>query len=179
MARNERSAGFILFRRGPAASASADASAASPVEFLLLDYGRHWEFAKGHVHAGESDLDAARRELTEETGIDDARVIPGFREEPVYFFRDRKKGLVRKTVVFFLAETKAADVVLSHEHVGFAFLPLDQALKRVTFAGARQVLRAAHDHLVTVGEVTACPPGPSELFPDPGPPTRSSAPPTP
>jgi len=50
-------------------------------------------------------------------------------------------------VVFFLAETGVsdADVVLSHEHVAFAFLPYEEAVKRVTFAGARQVLRAAHD----------------------------------
>jgi 8-oxo-dGTP pyrophosphatase MutT (NUDIX family) len=162
MARNERSAGFICFRRRTDRSPDA----ADGVEYLLLDYGRHWEYAKGHVEKGEGDLDAALRELREETGIADARVIDGFRNEVIYFFRDRRKGLIRKTVVFFLAETRTADadVVLSHEHAGFVFLPLEAALKRVTFAGARQVLRAAHDHLVKIGEATPCPPGPSDLF---------------
>jgi bis(5'-nucleosidyl)-tetraphosphatase len=161
MARQERSAGFILFRRSP--GGAIDPSNTAPPEFLLLDYGRHWEFAKGHVNKGESDLDAAVRELHEEAGIADAAVVDGFRHEVVYFFRGRK-GLIRKTVVFFLAETHVADgdVVLSHEHVGFAFLPLEPALKRVTFAGARQVLRAAHDHLAAAGLATPCPPSPSE-----------------
>ena len=51
MARLERSAGFICFRRQD--------DAPGGVEYLLLDYGRHWEYAKGHVNQGESDLDAA------------------------------------------------------------------------------------------------------------------------
>ena len=39
------------------------------------------------------------------------------------------------------------DVALSHEHVGFEFLPFEQALKRVTYPTAKAVLRAAHVHL--------------------------------
>src|SRR4051812_30501293 len=102
MVRNERSAGFICFRRR---SDVPDAG----IEYLVLDYGRHWEYAKGHVDRGESDLDAAIRELREETGIRDANVVDGFRHELLYFFRDRRKGLIRKTVVFFLAETGVTD----------------------------------------------------------------------
>jgi len=162
MARHERSAGFICFRRRRGER--------DGVEYLLLDYGRHWEYAKGHVDLGESDLDAALRELREETGITDVHVVEGFRHELVYFFRDRHKGLIRKTVVFFLAETSVtdADVLLSEEHVGFAFLPYDLAVKRVTFAGARQVLRAAHERLsaggLTAGE-SLQPPAPTEESP--------------
>ena len=145
MVRHERSAGFICFRRR--------SDIPGDIEYLLLDYGRHWEYAKGHVNRGESDLDAAVRELREEAGISDVRVVEGFRHELVYFFRDRRKGLIRKTVVFFLGETGAGDgdVVLSEEHIAFAFLPFEEAVKRVTFAGARQVLRAAHERLAAAG----------------------------
>ena len=148
MARNERSAGFIVYRRppaGPAAAASPDAPVG--VEYLLLDYGRHWDFAKGHVEKGEDDLAAATRELAEETGIRGVRVVPGFRHEITYFFRHRSKGLIRKVVVFFLAEVPSEAVTLSHEHVGYAFLPAEAAIERVTFANAKQVLRLAHEHL--------------------------------
>jgi 8-oxo-dGTP pyrophosphatase MutT (NUDIX family) len=155
MARNERSAGFIAYHRarpGTVAAAPADGrlfptSAADAVEYLLLDYGRHWDFAKGHVHPGEDDLAAARRELAEETGLTDARVVPGFQHEIVYFFRDRRKGLIRKTVLFYLTEVSGRNVVLSHEHVGFAFLPFEQAVKQVSYPSARAVLRAAHVYL--------------------------------
>jgi len=135
MAREERSAGFVIFR----------SVGEGGREYLLLDYGRHWDFAKGHVEKGENDLTTALRELREETGIKDPRVIPGFQHEVTYFFKDRRKGLVRKRVVFFLGETATApsDILLSREHEGFAFLPFDDAVKRLTFPTARQILRLA------------------------------------
>jgi 8-oxo-dGTP pyrophosphatase MutT (NUDIX family) len=39
--------------------------------FLLLRAFRHWDFPKGMVERDESPLDAARREVIEETGLDD------------------------------------------------------------------------------------------------------------
>ena len=140
MARNERSAGFVVYRRTPAGG----------IEFLVLDYGRHWDFAKGHVEQGEDDLAAALRELREETGIVDAAPDAEFRHAITYFFRDRRKGLIRKTVVFFLGETKARDdqVVLSDEHQAFEFLPFEAGIARITFPNARQILRLANQGLV-------------------------------
>jgi 8-oxo-dGTP pyrophosphatase MutT (NUDIX family) len=35
----------------------------------------HWDFPKGHVEAGETDEEAAMREVTEETGIDNLVII--------------------------------------------------------------------------------------------------------
>ena len=143
MAVHERSAGFIVYHVRP-----GDGPAAGRAAYLVLDYGRHWDFAKGHVEKGEDDLTAATRELAEETGIAGVRVADGFRHEITYFFRHKSKGLIRKTVVFFLVEAASDAVRLSHEHVGYAFLPIDEAVKRVTFANAKQVLRLAHEHLV-------------------------------
>jgi 8-oxo-dGTP pyrophosphatase MutT (NUDIX family) len=157
MARQERSAGFITYHGGR--------SPGDEVEYLLLDYGRYWDFPKGHVDGGEDDLAAALRELHEETGIapTDARVVPGFRREISYFFRDRGKGLVHKTVVFFLAEVMTRDVTLSEEHVAHEFLSYPAAAKRATYASAKELLRLAHEHLTAVSaaprqEPTECPP---------------------
>ena len=130
--RHERSAGVLLYR----------GSDRDP-HFLLLDYGKHWDYAKGHVEKDEDDLTAARRELAEETGIADARFDPDFRHEMTYFFRDRRKGLIKKTVVFFLAKTAAEAATISHEHVGAEFLPYENAVERVTYANAKEALRAA------------------------------------
>lgn len=133
--RQERSAGVILFREDPAATGGR--------RFLLLDYGKYWDYPKGHVEKDESDQDAAVRELAEETGITNAEFLEGFAEEIAYFFRHPKRGLVRKTVVFFLARTDTTDVALSDEHVGYDWLGADEALKRVKYPTAKQVFRAA------------------------------------
>jgi len=142
MAREERSAGFLIFQR------RSDAPPPGDLRFLLLDYGRHWDFAKGHVDKGETDLEAAVRELREETGIREFTPVPDFQQEIVYFFRSGRHGLIRKTVVFFLAEVTKTDVILSEEHVGYDFLPFEQAVKRATFAAAKELLRAAHARLI-------------------------------
>lgn len=137
MAANERSAGVILYR----VQNDGDRS------YLVLNYGRHWDFPKGHVEPGESDVDAALRELAEETGVVGVNLAPGFARELYYFFRHPRRGLVRKEVIFYLAKTDSEDVRLSDEHVGYAFLPFDQAIARVTYPTARQVLRDADAHL--------------------------------
>ena len=140
MPRVERSAGFILYRVDPTAPQGR--------VYLLLDYGRHWDYVKGHVEPGEDDLAAAVRELKEETGIDRPKLIDSFAHEIEYFFRSGRHGLVQKHVIFFIGETDATEVALSHEHVGYAFLPYDEAIKRLTYSTARDVLRKAHEHLV-------------------------------
>jgi 8-oxo-dGTP pyrophosphatase MutT (NUDIX family) len=141
MALQERSAGYIIYRVRP-----GDGPRLDRVEYLLLDYGRHWDFAKGHVEPGENDRQAARRELAEETGITEIQEIEGFAREITYFFRHKNRGLIRKTVIFFLAEVKDdVAITLSPEHKAFIFAPFEAAMKRVTFSTARQVLKAAHE----------------------------------
>ncbi len=136
MSRIQRSAGFVIFRRS-----------AADWEYLLLDYGRHWDFTKGHVEKGEDDLTAAVRELQEETSLANPTPMAGFHQEINYYFRDRKHQLVHKTVVFFLAEVGQGTIRLSDEHVGFAYLPFEPAMKRLTYASSREILRLAHAHL--------------------------------
>ncbi len=87
----ERSAGAVVFRRGP-----------DGVQLLLIKdrFGR-WSLPKGHVEAGETPAEAAVRELREETGVGGRIVgeLPGTR----YFFR-RGADSVEKEVAYFLAE---------------------------------------------------------------------------
>ncbi len=146
--RREFSAGFILFRDAgdERKAGSAEGGASGPL-YLLLDYGRHWDYPKGHLEEGETAWQAAVRELREETGIKQVDRVGRFEREMHYMFRSPKKGLVAKTVTYFLGRTKAHKVTLSHEHTGHAWLPFAEAMERLTYDNAREVLRAAHETL--------------------------------
>lgn len=114
--------------------------------YLLLHYdGGHWGFPKGNIEAEESPLQAAIREVEEETRLTNITLINGFNEKIEYHYR-RNKKLVHKEVVYFLAETTAKEdtVVLSHEHRGFEWVQFNEAQELLTYANTRQILEKAH-----------------------------------
>lgn len=111
-------------------------------EYLLLYHvNGHWDFPKGKMEKGESKRDTALRELKEEADIS-AHLVDNFQEELSYIFRDQGE-LTKKTVYFFLGEAEHRDVAISHEHEGFEWLPYEQALERLTFKNAQQILEKA------------------------------------
>jgi 8-oxo-dGTP pyrophosphatase MutT (NUDIX family) len=134
--RREFSAGFVLFRQ------TADGP-----HYLLLDYGKHWDYPKGHLEEGETAWRAAVRELLEETGIRQVDRIGRFQKNMQYFFYSPKKGRIFKTVTYFLGRTREENVKLSDEHSGFAWLPYEDAMKQLTYDNAREIMREAHKAL--------------------------------
>lgn len=121
-------------------------------DYLLLKYGGgNWGFPKGHVEAGETDVQAAQREVEEETGIPVAaqNLLPGFEDDTDYRFR-RGHVLVEKDVRFFLIEAATRAVKLSHEHSDFVWLAYPQAMERVSFEGPRRILQAAHSFILSL-----------------------------
>lgn len=139
---NEKSCGIVLFRTERHKNL-----------FLLLHYpGGHFDFPKGHMEKGETEHQTAIRELEEETGIKDVKFIEGFREPISYTYR-RGKKLSNKLVVFFLAQTIAKDVSISHEHQDFIWLSYEEALEKVTFDNARNLLIKSNEFLLETGRL--------------------------
>lgn len=141
--RKEQSAGAIIVR-----------SEKRILKYLLLQSlsnskkGKEfWYFPKGHIEEGETEEEAARREIFEETGIQDAAFLKGFREVSRYYFQAEGEKVL-KTVFFFLAVTKAKEIRISSEHTGYLWLSFDQALKQLRFVNARALLKKAHDFLL-------------------------------
>jgi bis(5'-nucleosidyl)-tetraphosphatase len=138
----EKSAGAIIFRKENGEN-----------YYLLLHYpsinrkGGHWEFAKGHIEEGEDYDQTVKREVKEETGLDDINILPGFKEHIKYFFREygEEKKWIFKLVTFFVAETKNKDVKLSPEHVGFVWLPFEEAVKKITYKNSKELLKRVND----------------------------------
>ncbi|MEN3047193.1 MAG: NUDIX domain-containing protein [Candidatus Caldarchaeales archaeon] len=111
--------------------------------YLLLLYSAgHWDFPKGGIEEGETEVEAVVREVYEETGIREMQLIDGFRQTIQYSYRSQQ-GEVRKSVVFYLAKTATFDVRLSHEHKGYAWLKYEDAIDQLTYNTAKSVLRVA------------------------------------
>jgi 8-oxo-dGTP pyrophosphatase MutT (NUDIX family) len=75
-------------------------------QYLLLRAYDYWDFPKGVVEAGEEPLEAARREVEEETGLKGLVFSWGhdYRETPPY-----GPGKVAR---YYVAETHQAEVIL-------------------------------------------------------------------
>jgi bis(5'-nucleosidyl)-tetraphosphatase len=121
------------------------------VKYLLLQYeAGHWDFVKGNVEPNESEAETVLRELKEETSIVATQLIEGFRERIQYFYR-RQGETIQKEVVFYLIQADTEKVELSSEHVGYAWLDYPDALEKLTFKNAKDVLQKAHAFLQANG----------------------------
>lgn len=117
--------------------------------YLLLRAFRYWDFPKGLVEPGETPIDAARREVQEETGLANLEFRWGeqYRETAPY-----GNG---KTARYYLALTATDDVKLPvnpalgrPEHHEFRWLDYEEARTKV---GPRvfEILEWAHRLLGT------------------------------
>ncbi|MFO0906106.1 MAG: NUDIX domain-containing protein [Pirellulales bacterium] len=104
------SCGVILFREEQG------------VEFLLLRKPGRFDFPKGHVDPGESELECALRELREETGVpsDWVELDPAFRYAQRYPVWDKYlKANAVKTLVLFLGWLHRPVELVMTEHDDF------------------------------------------------------------
>ena len=103
-----------------------------------------WCLPKGHIEAGENAIEAAVREVAEETGIH-GRVIRSLCSIDYWF--STPKTRVHKTVHHFLLEYVSGDPTVEfdpdHEAEDAAWIPLLDATKRLAYPNERRVIRAA------------------------------------
>lgn len=133
---NEKSCGAVVYLNKD-----------SEVLYLLLHYeAGHWDFVKGNVEPNEAEKETVVRELREETGITEAKFIEGFKHRIEYYYR-RQGDTVHKEVIFYLMETQTETVKISFEHIGFIWLNYKQAMEKLTFKNARELLKKANDFL--------------------------------
>ena len=130
----EKSCGIVLFHSD---------------EFLVIQHSTesndvkgHWDFPKGHMEEGETEVETALRELKEETGISNIEFLKDFRKTIAYTFSLENRK-IRKEVVFFLATTSVNKVNLSYEHADCGWFDFESALKRLTYNNARSILQNA------------------------------------
>jgi bis(5'-nucleosidyl)-tetraphosphatase len=120
------------------------------ITYLLLQYlHEHWDFVKGKIEPGESRYDAALRELYEETGITSITLDPHFSASLSYVYTERDGVVTKKTVDFLIGHTSETHITLSSEHLDSAWLSFQEALARLTFKNAQEILSAAHAYITS------------------------------
>lgn len=125
----EKSCGAVIFREDN-----------TERTYLVLHSTRgHYTLCKGHVEGNETEHETAIREIREETGLA-VSFRYGFRRVITY---SPRRGHT-KDVVFFLAEAGNGPLTCQPEEVAdAAFLPLADALARLTHPSDRDTLAAA------------------------------------
>jgi 8-oxo-dGTP pyrophosphatase MutT (NUDIX family) len=140
-----RSAGGVVFRRVFPAT--------SDVEFLILllqhETGK-WMLPKGTIELGETPEAVALREVAEETGLRNVRIVADLGEERYVFFWKVENTYYDKTVHYYLMESLGDEEPSPQREEGFVrceWVTLPEALERIKYKETRQVVRRAQTSL--------------------------------
>ena len=138
---HEKSCGAIVYRRFH-----------GNVEILLIKHvnSGHWSFPKGHVEGDETELETARREIKEETGLD-VILDQTFRETVSYSPRRD----TQKIVVYFLALARNYDFVPQEEEIAeIRWVDIVRATRMLTYENDKTIVNKAraaikqHSHMM-------------------------------
>jgi bis(5'-nucleosidyl)-tetraphosphatase len=109
-----KSCGIIVMRTKPQLS------------FLLMQKINSYDLPKGHIEAGETELECALRELYEETGIEanNLDLDEIFRFTTTYKTRYKRfaNKTIDKTVVIFLGWLQQEVAIKLSEHSGYVWI---------------------------------------------------------
>ena len=101
--------------------------------FFLLIYSkrnREWGFPKGHANVGETELETARREIKEETGIIDINF--------------KKNKIIDKIVVYYIAKTNSDFIGCCDEEIDEGrWLEFKEAISCLKYNNQKNLLKEA------------------------------------
>ena len=114
---------------------------------------KEWTFSKGHKNDGETNEQAALRELAEETGLRDVSIIPNLSFLDSYDF-EREDKKVHKTVTFFPAIVENPAVAIDKTEIDdFKWATYEEALAVISFDEPKKILSELIPVLEKCGEI--------------------------
>jgi len=123
--------------------------------FLLLQNTlkkTYWEFPKGKIEDGEEVDHTVTREVEEETGLGDIKIIPGFKHVLRWFYQFEGKTIFKETI-YFLARVKKEDkhkVKINHEHERFEWVSYERAMKEFEKKSNKEMLQEANKFILEI-----------------------------
>lgn len=121
----EPTAGGVVFRR---------AKDSKDVEILLIqDAKNRWTIPKGHIEEGEKAKETAGREVKEETGLKQVKVLNWLGK--INFRYRRQNSLVLMTTEIFLVRALGdTDALVAEEWMnGIKWFPAAEALEKIEY----------------------------------------------
>ena len=110
-------------------------------QILLIKHSNsgHWSFPKGHVEAGETEVETAVREIFEETGVN-ANIDTRFREVVTY---SPKKDVLKDVIYFFATTDNDATEKQESEVSEIMWVDIDKALNSVSYRNDKELITKA------------------------------------
>ena len=134
----EKSCGAIVFTKD-----------AEGIKYVIIESKEgFFGFPKGHVEKNETELETARREVFEETGLQ-VEFLRNFRTEDSHPFK--RNGETRmKHIVYFLAKfSDQIPVAQETELNSIHLMNYETALSSFQFESSKRILTEAHRHLLS------------------------------
>jgi 8-oxo-dGTP pyrophosphatase MutT (NUDIX family) len=123
--------------------------------FLLVNSKRSgiWGFPKGHIENGESEIETARREILEETGIKNIEFIKNFRRKDIYIIggvtscTDERQ--VEKHSIYFLASALEDALDFDKNEIfKLKWTSINQAQDMLSFVNQKKIINSAYNLII-------------------------------
>lgn len=138
--KNQVSSGGVIFRRNRGNDPE--------IALVSMKDGKVWCLPKGIVEKGEETSETAVREVREETGLS-GRVVRKIGDISYWYYIKDDNTKCRKTVHFYLLEYMSGSTSDHNWEVESAeWVPIDEALERVSYRGDREIVMKAKEMLL-------------------------------
>jgi 8-oxo-dGTP pyrophosphatase MutT (NUDIX family) len=107
-----------------------------------------WQCVSGKLEPGERVTAGALRELAEETGFGSAAIEAFYDLDLVNQFHEPSVDAVLVAAVFAVRVRPAFEPMLSHEHDGARWLPLEEARREVVWPAYRTAIDRIRDDVL-------------------------------
>ncbi|HDR3493167.1 TPA: NUDIX domain-containing protein [Bacillus wiedmannii] len=129
----EKSCGVIIYQNKP------------DTRYLIVKSkaNGHWGFPKGHIEENETEIDTAKREVKEETGLD-VLIHEDFKTSMEYKISET----IKKEVILFLGTPMSTSVTIQKDEIAiYKWATFADILNLFKHENQKQILKQAHEFL--------------------------------